>query len=133
VCVVIHDVTAFDLVDHFLVFIGEGTTAFVAFFDGSVKTSLFNVPFCNFQMLINVHNYTSLFLMGILAPVVGHWTADIPQIIFGGYMLYVNMSTLNRWTVGNSLSLVPASHPGEAGSLSVIVAVVVHRCDCGEQ
>jgi hypothetical protein len=51
----VNDVSRFNLVDDLRVVIVQRATAFVAFFNGSVKTGLFDVPLCNFQMLVNVH------------------------------------------------------------------------------
>ncbi|MCF7818287.1 MAG: hypothetical protein K9M54_10435 [Kiritimatiellales bacterium] len=51
----VDDFSGFYLVDDFLVAFGQGATAFMACFNGSVKAGLFNVPRGDFQMLVNVH------------------------------------------------------------------------------
>ena len=51
----VNDVAGFDLVDDFGIVIVQRAAAFVTVFNGRVKASLFDVPLCNFQMLINVH------------------------------------------------------------------------------
>jgi hypothetical protein len=52
----VDNVAGFDLIDDFGIVIVQRTTALVAFFDGGVQARLFDVPLCNFQVLINVHS-----------------------------------------------------------------------------
>jgi hypothetical protein len=51
----VNNVASFNLLDDFCVVIVQRASAFVSFFNSSVKTSLFDVPSSDFQMLINVH------------------------------------------------------------------------------
>jgi hypothetical protein len=53
----VDNVAGLDLVDDLLVVFSQRATALVAFFNGGVKTGLFEVPLRNLQMLINVHWY----------------------------------------------------------------------------
>jgi hypothetical protein len=56
----VNDATGFHLVDLTFVIVRQRASAFVAFFNGRVQASLFNVPLCNFQVLINVHGISPL-------------------------------------------------------------------------
>jgi hypothetical protein len=53
--VVVDNVPALDLVDDLLIVICQRAAAGVTSLNGGVKTSLLDVPFCDFEMLINVH------------------------------------------------------------------------------
>ena len=51
----VNDYTGLDLVDGLLVHVRQRASAFVSAFNGRVQASLFDVPGCNFQVLVNVH------------------------------------------------------------------------------
>ena len=51
----VNNVAGFNLLDDFCIVIVQRASAFVTFFNRCVKTSLFNMPLCYFQVLINIH------------------------------------------------------------------------------
>lgn len=55
----VYNVAGLNLVDDLLVVVCQWATALVTFFNGRVKTGLFDMPLGNFQMLINVHEKRS--------------------------------------------------------------------------
>jgi len=53
--IVADDISRLNLIDHFLVLIGQRAAAAVSSLNGCVQASLFNMPCGNLQMLVNIH------------------------------------------------------------------------------